>query len=49
MRPGKEPQNFSEDELMKSCSAEQLGESNETKLENDVRDVENDNKALGKE
>ena len=49
MRPGKEPQNFSKEELMKSSAAEQLGESNETKLENDVQDVEDDNKALGKE
>ena len=40
MRPGQKQQNLGEDE-MKSSVAEQLGESSETKLENDIQDVEN--------
>ena len=47
MRPGKEEQNLSEDELTKSSVAEQLGKSNEAKLENYIPDVENE--ALDKE
>ena len=44
LRPGKEEQNPSEDEEMKSSVAEELGNSNEAKLKNDIQEVENVNK-----
>ena len=44
MRSGKEERNPSEDEEMKSSVAEELGNSNEAKLKNDIQDVENVNK-----
>ena len=44
MRSGKEERNPSEDEEMKSSVAEELGNSNDATLKNDIQEVENVNK-----